>query len=147
PLLDFTRRFPDAEIVRLERDYRSTPQVVRLANTVIDAARARPAGSRLRLRGQRDDGPEPRFDEHDEEPAEVAAVADRISELRDEGTAAAEIAVLFRVNAQSEAYEAALTARGIPYVLRGGERFFERTEVRQAVTALRTAAASPSDSA
>lgn len=142
PLLGFTRRFPDAELVRLERDYRSSPQVVGLANTVIDAARSRPAGSRLRLRGQRQDGPQPRFGEYDDEPAEAAAVAEGIAELLAANVAASEIAVLFRVNAQSEVYEEALAARGIAYLVRGGERFFERAEIRKAMAMLRTAAAS-----
>jgi DNA helicase-2/ATP-dependent DNA helicase PcrA len=139
-LLEFTRRFPDAVTVRLHRDYRSTPQVVSLANRVISAARGRPAGARLQLAGQQPAGPEPTFAEHDDEPAEAAAVADGIAELLREGTPAAEIAVLYRVNAQSEAYEQALDARGIPFQVRGGEGFFQRPEVRAAVRALRSAA-------
>ncbi len=74
-LLEFPRTFPDAEVVRLVRDYRSTPQVVAAANTVIGAARGRAAGSRLRLEGQRPPGPAPDFAEHDDEPTEAAAVA------------------------------------------------------------------------
>ncbi|MEU0795989.1 ATP-dependent DNA helicase UvrD2 [Amycolatopsis sp. NPDC005961] len=138
-LLEFTRRYPDATVVRLERDYRSTPEVVSLANRVIGAARGRPAGSRLKLIGQRPSGPEPRFAEFDDEAVEAEAVAGRVRELLDGGVAASEIAVLYRVNAQSEAYESALTAAGIPYLVRGGERFFNRTEVRQAMSALRAA--------
>src|SRR4051794_25222951 len=141
PLLGFARRFPQATIVRLERDYRSTPEVVSLANRVIGAARDRPAGSRLRLIGQRKPGPDPAFAEHDDEAAEAAAVARKISELLDAGTPASEIAVLYRVNAQSETYEQALSELDIPYLVRGGERFFARAEVRQATIALRTAAA------
>jgi DNA helicase II / ATP-dependent DNA helicase PcrA len=141
PLLTFTRRFPHGTVVRLERDYRSTPEVVSLANRVIGAARDRPAGSRLRLIGQRAPGPDPVFAEHDDEAAEAAAVARKISELLDGGTAASQIAVLYRVNAQSEAYEQALTELEIPYLVRGGERFFARTEIRQAMAALRTASA------
>ncbi|MDD7965184.1 ATP-dependent DNA helicase UvrD2 [Actinomycetospora lemnae] len=139
-LLDFPRVFPEATVVRLVRDYRSTPQVVSAANTVIGAARGRAAGSRLRLEGQRPPGPAPDFAEHDDEPAEAAAVASAIRELIDEGVAPAEIAVLYRVNAQSEVYETALGDAGIAYQVRGGERFFQRTEVRTAVAALRTAA-------
>ncbi|WP_092528270.1 ATP-dependent DNA helicase UvrD2 [Amycolatopsis arida] len=141
PLLEFTRRFPEAVVVRLERDYRSTPQVVELANKVIGAARGRPAGSRLRLVGQRPDGAPPRFAEYDDESTEAAAVARRVRELLDAGVSASEIAVLFRVNAQSEVYEQALTEADIPYLVRGGERFFDRREVRQAMAALRSAAA------
>ncbi|MGW5311801.1 ATP-dependent DNA helicase UvrD2 [Nocardia thailandica] len=138
-LLDFSRRFPDATVVRLERDYRSTPQVVSLANRVIGAARGRIAGTRLQLIGQRPDGPEPEFAEHPDVPAEAAAVAGRIEKLLAAGTPAAEIAVLYRINAQSEPYEQALNARGIPFQVRGGEGFFQRQEVRQAVHALRQA--------
>ena len=140
PLLDFTRRFPEAVVVRLVRNYRSTPEVVSLANRVIGAARNRPAGSRLRLTGQRESGPEPRFAEYDDEPAEAAAVVERIKELRAAGVPASEIAILYRVNAQSEVYEQALTEAGVPYLVRGGERFFARAEVRQAMLALRQAA-------
>ncbi|PXX69070.1 Rep family ATP-dependent DNA helicase [Nocardia tenerifensis] len=139
-LLDFSRRFPDATVIRLERDYRSTPQVVSLANRVIGVARGRIAGTRLQLIGQRPDGPEPVFAEYDDAPAEAAAVAKSIQRLIDAGTPAAEIAVLYRINAQSESYEQALTERGIPYQVRGGEGFFQRAEVRQAVSALHKAA-------
>ncbi|WP_425301773.1 ATP-dependent DNA helicase UvrD2 [Nocardia wallacei] len=140
-LLDFSRRFPDATVVRLERDYRSTPQVVSLANRVIGAARGRIAGTRLQLIGQRPDGPEPSFAEYDDEPAEALAVAKAIARLIGKGVPAGEIAVLYRINAQSEAYEQALTEAEIPYQVRGGEGFFQRPEVRQAIQALRQTAA------
>jgi DNA helicase-2/ATP-dependent DNA helicase PcrA len=138
-LLDFPRRFPEAVVVRLQRDYRSTPQVVSCANTLIGAARGRPAGSRLALVGQLPPGPEPDFTEYDDEPAEAAAVATRIAGLIDGGAQAAEIAVLFRINAQSQIYEQALTDAGVPFQVRGGERFFSRPEVRKAMSVLRMA--------
>lgn len=136
-LLDFSRRFPDATVVRLERDYRSTPQVVKLANRVIGEARGRIAGTRLKLIGQRPPGPEPTFAEYDDEPAEAKATAKAIAKLLRDGVPASEIAVLYRINAQSEVYEQAFTETGIPYQVRGGEGFFNRAEVRQAVNALR----------
>jgi DNA helicase-2/ATP-dependent DNA helicase PcrA len=139
-LLDFSRRFPDAAVVRLERDYRSTPQVVSLANRVIAAARGRMAGSKLHLVGQRDPGPAPSFTEHPDEVAEAAAVAKKIKNLIESGTAASEIAVLYRINAQSEVYEEALTEAGVPFQVRGGEGFFSRQEIRQALLALQRAA-------
>lgn len=140
-LLDFSRRYPDATVVRLERDYRSTPQVVDLANRVIGMAKGRIAGTRLQLIGQRAEGPDPEFAEYPDLPAEAAAVARRIGELLAGGTPAAEIAVLYRINAQSEAYEQALTEHGIAYQVRGGEMFFQRPEVRQAVAELHKTAA------
>ncbi|MEQ3551465.1 ATP-dependent DNA helicase UvrD2 [Pseudonocardia nematodicida] len=139
-LLEFPRRFPDATVVRLQRDYRSTPQIVSAANQLIGAARNRPAGSRLQLVGQLPPGPDPDFAEHDDEPAEAAAVAGRILTLLKDGTPPSEIAVLFRINAQSEAYEQALSDAGVPYQVRGGDRFFARPEVRRAMVALRAAA-------
>jgi DNA helicase-2/ATP-dependent DNA helicase PcrA len=139
-LLDFSRRFPEATVVRLERDYRSTPQVVSLANRVIAAARGRVAGSKLHLVGQRDPGPVPSFREHPDEVAEAAAVAASISRLVESGTPPAEIAVLYRINAQSEVYEEALTEAGVPYQVRGGEGFFSRQEIRQALLVLQRAA-------
>ncbi|WP_420093226.1 ATP-dependent DNA helicase UvrD2 [Mycolicibacterium sphagni] len=139
-LLDFSRQFPDATVVRLERDYRSTPQVVSLANRVIAAARGRVAGSKLHLIGQREPGPSPTFHEHPDEVAEATAVARSIKRLVESGTAPAEIAVLYRINAQSEAYEEALTEAGIPFQVRGGEGFFSRQEIRQSLVALQRAA-------
>ncbi|WP_170063189.1 ATP-dependent DNA helicase UvrD2 [Mycobacterium shigaense] len=139
-LLDFSRQFPDATVVRLERDYRSTPQVVSLANQVIAAARGRVAGSKLQLSGQRPPGPAPSFHEHPDETAEAAAVAKAIARLIESGTAPAEIAILYRVNAQSEIYEEALTEAGIAYQVRGGEGFFNRQEIKQALLALHRAA-------
>jgi DNA helicase II / ATP-dependent DNA helicase PcrA len=139
-LLNFSRQFPEATVVRLERDYRSTPQVVSLANQVIAAARGRVAGSKLHLVGQRDPGPAPSFRDHPDEVAEAAAVAASISRLVESGTPPAEIAVLYRINAQSEVYEEALTEAGIPYQVRGGEGFFSRQEIRQALLVLQRAA-------
>ncbi|SIQ07560.1 ATP-dependent DNA helicase, Rep family [Micromonospora avicenniae] len=138
-LVDFPRRHRNAVVVRLVRDYRSTPQVVGLANAVISQARGTEARLRLELRGQRPPGPEPELRIFTDEPAEANAVAARARALIDAGTPAREIAVLFRTNAQSEAYEKALTEAEVPYVVQGAERFFERAEVRQAMVALRAA--------
>ncbi|MEU7870137.1 ATP-dependent DNA helicase UvrD2 [Dactylosporangium sp. NPDC049140] len=137
-LVDFRRRHPGATVVRLTRDYRSTPQVVGLANAVISRARGELSRLRLELVGQRPAGPEPTVKTFADEPEEAAAVAARCAELIAAGTPAREIAVLFRVNAQSEVYQEALAEAGIPYVVHGTERFFERTEVREAMIALRS---------
>jgi len=139
-LLGFDKRYPEASVVRLQRDYRSTPQVVTLANRVIAGSSGTAARLRLTLTAVLPDGPEATFTEHPDEPAEAAAVASRAAELIAAGTPASSIAVLYRINAQSESYEQALADAGVPYVVRGGERFFTRAEVRAAVSALRTAA-------
>ena len=88
---------------------------------------------------QRPAGPVPRFTECSDDEAEAATVAARIRELLDAGTPASQVAVLFRTNGQSEAYEQALASAGIGYQLRGGERFFARKEVRDAILQLRAA--------
>ncbi len=139
-LTEFPQRHPGATVVRLFRDYRSTPQVVGVANAVL-----RPAASESKgvvLEAQRPAGPEPQFVEHTDEVAEASWVAGRIAELTARGASLREIAVLFRVNAQSEAYEQALAEAGVAYVLRGAEQFFDRGEVRQAAMMLRAAARS-----
>jgi len=139
-LIDFARRHPGATVVRLERDYRSTPQVVDLANRVIAGARGPLAAVRLRLVGQRPPGPVPQVRRYADEPAEAAGTAARCQELIAAGLPPEQIAVLFRTNAQSAGYEQALATAGVPYVVRGGERFFDRPEVREGVLLLRGAA-------
>ncbi|GAA2243631.1 DNA helicase [Streptomyces ruber] len=139
-LLDFRTRHPGATVVKLVRDYRSTPQVVRLANGLLAQARGRAAQHRLELVSQRAPGPEPVHTEYGDEPAEAEGAASRIRDLIASGVPASEIAVLFRTNSQSEIYEQALADAGVPYQLRGAERFFDRPEVRKASAALRAAA-------
>ncbi|NMO35530.1 ATP-dependent DNA helicase UvrD2 [Streptomyces sp. GMY01] len=139
-LLDFRVRHPGATVVKLVRDYRSTPQVVHLANGLLAQARGRAADHRLELVSQRPAGPEPEYTEYTDEPAEAEGAARRIQDLLAAGVPASEIAILFRTNGQSETYEQALADAGIPYQLRGAERFFDRPEVRKAGVALRGAA-------
>ncbi|MYS63103.1 UvrD-helicase domain-containing protein, partial [Streptomyces sp. SID5473] len=146
-LLNFRTRHPSATVVKLIRDYRSTPQVVHLANGLLGQARGRAAEHRLELVSQRDPGPDPAYTEYPDEPAEAEGTARRIRDLIAAGVPAGEIAVLYRINAQSEVYEQALADAGVPYQLRGAERFFERQEVREAGIALRGAARAGSNDA
>src|SRR5439155_6640384 len=106
---------------------------------IIRQARGAEARLRLELVGQRPGGPEPDLRTFPDEPAEAAAVAARCAELIAAGLPAREIAVLFRTNAQSESYEEALAEAGVPTVVQGAERFFERAEIRQAMVTLRAA--------
>jgi len=137
-LRDFPARYPGCTSIELVRNYRSTPQVVRAANTLL----AGTASRGVELRAEQEPGPEVRYTGHPDEVAEAEAVAAAIAQMRAEGRPLSEIAVLFRINAQSEAFEDALTDRGVPYVVRGAARFFDRPEVREAVTRLRGAARS-----
>lgn len=138
-LLEFGSYFPGATKVELIRNYRSTPQIVQLANSVLDKGKV---PGRLELISARDGGPMPLFREYDDDPGEAAGVAEEISKEIGTGRRPEDIAVLYRTNGQSEAIENALASRGISYVLRGGERFFTRREVREAMSLLRGAAKS-----
>lgn len=143
-LLNFSRTYAHATVVKLQRDYRSTPQVTELANTVIGKAQGNTAGPKLELIGMREPGPQPTFHAYDDEPTEAREVATAIRRLLDDGVPAREIAVLYRINAQSAAFEAALADAGILYQVRGGEGFFQRGEIKEALRQL-TAAANRTD--
>ncbi|GAA1851810.1 ATP-dependent DNA helicase UvrD2 [Myceligenerans crystallogenes] len=140
-LLDFRRRFRDAAEIRLVRDYRSTPQVVGLANDLLRRA-GRGAAQALELVAQRKPGPPVAYTAYDDDEAEAAGIAARAARLIDRGVPAREIAVLYRTNAQSQVFEAALADAGVGYLVRGGERFFQRKEVRDAIVLIRGAARS-----
>src|SRR6266702_4446879 len=131
-LTGFTAEFPGATVVRLVRDYRSTPQVVAVANQL--ARQATP------LVAQRPAGPRPVLTEYPDETAEAAGAAVQVRALLGTGVPAREIAVLVRVNADTERFELALAEAGVPFVVRGAERFYERPVVRQALVLLRGAA-------
>ena len=131
-LTGFTGEFPAATVVRLVRDYRSTPQVVAVANQLVRSGAA--------LIAQRPPGPRPVLTAYPDDGAEAAGLAIGIQALLAGGTAAREIAVLVRINADTERFELALAQAGVPYVVRGAERFYERPVVRQALVLLRGAA-------
>lgn len=133
----FTQKYPEAQTVSLFRDYRSTPEIVDLANRVIGG------GS---LRGQRPKGAIPKQLSFRSNQEEAQWIADDIEKLLGK-VASNEIAILFRTNGQSENYEAALANRGISYQVRGSERFFERPEIRDAMRLLRAAAIASTESA
>ena len=139
-LLDFSKTYDNATVVKLQRDYRSTPQVTDLANTVIDKAVGRAAGTRLRLEGMRDPGPVPKFHAYESEEIEAKEVAGEILTLLNQGVAASEIAILYRTNFQSAVFEEALADAGIVYQVRGGDGFFHRQEIIEATRALHRAA-------
>ena len=137
-LRDFPRKHSGTTSVELVRNYRSSPEVVDAANTLLAGS----LSQGVELRAQRPSGPPVTYTPRPDEVAEAEAVAAQIARLRDAGRTLGQVAVLFRINALSEAFEEALSARGIPYVVRGAARFFDRPEVREAVTRLRGAARS-----
>ncbi|WP_187357545.1 ATP-dependent DNA helicase UvrD2 [Corynebacterium aurimucosum] len=135
-LLNFSRTYPQATVVKLQRDYRSTPQVTDLANEVISKATGRAAGTRLELQGMREPGPEPTFKAFESEEIEAKEVAGQVLTLLNQGVKASEIAILYRINAQSEQFEQALADAGVVYQVRGGEGFFRRPEILEAIRVL-----------
>jgi DNA helicase-2/ATP-dependent DNA helicase PcrA len=134
-LLGFGRRYPDAALVRLERNYRSTRQVLTVAN----ALAAKMGGIRKELRATRADGPSPTARAMPDAGAELAFVVRAVRDLHEqERVALEEIAVLYRINARSEPFEEAFARAGIPYQVRDGA-FLRRPGARSVVMALRRA--------
>jgi DNA helicase-2/ATP-dependent DNA helicase PcrA len=124
-LLGFERRHLGARVVVLARNYRSTPQILALANRLLLG------GQRGPLEATRPSGVTPSIRRHADDEAERNAIVGAIRTLIGEGTAADEIAILVRVNAQLPELEQALTRARIPFRLRG-QRFFDRREVKEA---------------
>jgi DNA helicase-2/ATP-dependent DNA helicase PcrA len=136
-LRDLPRTFKDTTTLELVRNYRSTPEVLAVANAVM---RGELGHGAVELRPTRSSGAAVSLQGYRDEVDEAAQVADQIEKLVADGVAPSDVAVLFRINAMSENYEDELTKRAIPFVLRGAERFFERPEVREALAHLRVAA-------
>lgn len=146
-LIDFPTQFPEAKVVELNRDYRSTPQVVAVANQVMARARGinglgpeRGLEGAVRLVSQREGGPAVSFRSFPTDEDEARGIAQQIQDLSQQGRPLAQIAVLYRTNAQSEALEQALTDLGLGVQVHGGARFFEREEIRRALVLLRQGA-------
>ena len=150
-LLQFGNQFANTTVVSLARCYRCTPQIVQvaedvLADGVVSAQLlATTKARRVPLRSQVSDGPAPRVVQYADEPSEAVAVVSQIRKLIAAGTPPREIAILVRINALTEQFEAALADAGIAYSVRGGRRFFDRPEVRKGVSLLRGAARGAAD--
>jgi DNA helicase-2/ATP-dependent DNA helicase PcrA len=135
-LTEFVRNHPGATSIELVRNYRSTPQIIETANGLLKGS----STGAVSLRAQQPPGEPVAWRELPDEVAEAEAVADDVVALQRSGMPLREMAVLFRINAQSESFEEALASRSVPYVVRGAARFFERPEVRQALALLRASA-------
>ncbi|HSN44345.1 MAG TPA: ATP-dependent helicase, partial [Propionibacteriaceae bacterium] len=144
-LTRFSSTHPGAQVVNLVRDYRSSPQVVGLANQVMATGPGRRGFPAPPLVAQGRPGPDPVLAPASDESGEARATAHWLKILNESGTAWNEMAVLFRINAQSPSFEAALADLAIPYQVRGTERFYERPEIRQALLTLRGAASAAPD--
>ncbi len=131
-LLGFGSRYPDAAVVRLETNYRSSPGVLAAANRLM---RGRPGALEL-TPATPGDSSEPVVTRWGTDAEEAAGVADAIAQQIASGIAPETIAVLYRVNAQSAALESALAARGISARQLGGTRFFDLDVIKRAVLEL-----------
>jgi DNA helicase-2/ATP-dependent DNA helicase PcrA len=129
-ILDFERDFPDASVIALEQNYRSTQTILDAANAVIDHNAERLPKHLWSELGR---GEPVRVVEVEDEHAEARLVASRIGALLEEGSSANEIAVFYRTNAQSRVLEDVLVRLGVQYQVIGGPRFYERAEIRDAV--------------
>lgn len=138
-LYNFASRYNDASVFELTQNYRSSKQIVTAANRVVsDSALISP------LRSAGDMGNPVQVLTFATQQEEVKNVANEIKYQLESGVKASEIAVLYRVNGQSEPIEKALADAGIEYQLRGGERFFNRPEIQRAMTAIKAEANSAS---
>jgi DNA helicase II / ATP-dependent DNA helicase PcrA len=141
-ILDFERDYPEAKVVKLEQNYRSTQTILDAANAVVANNASRKA-KELWTAG--DEGDRIRVFAASDEYAEARFVVSEIERLIDGGTSARDISVFYRTNAQSRALEDVLVREGIPYQVVGGVRFYERAEIKDAMAYL-SVVATPDDS-
>ncbi len=141
-ILDFEREFPSATVVRLEENYRSTPEILALANAAISPNKERRGKT---LRATRASGVKPRRVRALDERDEAEYIADDIADRRSRRTVELkQVAILYRTNAQSRAFEDAMRKRGWPYRLIGAVRFYDRREIRDLMSYLKLIA-NPAD--
>ncbi|HEV2924305.1 MAG TPA: UvrD-helicase domain-containing protein [Solirubrobacteraceae bacterium] len=140
-ILDFQDDFPDARVVKLEQNYRSTGTILQAANAVIANNRG---GIAKRLWSELGQGEQIHLRALEDEHAEARFVVGEIERLVDEGGSRSEIAVLYRTNAMSRVIEDALVRREIAYQVIGGTKFYERAEIKDAIAYL-TLLANPFD--
>jgi DNA helicase-2/ATP-dependent DNA helicase PcrA len=133
-ILNFERDFPDATVVRLEQNYRSSAHILTLANDVV----AKNSGRlEKKLWTEAPPGPKVRFVEHQDARAEAEWVGKAIGKLRRMGHKWTDFAIIYRTNAMARPFETVLAKRRFPYRIVGGKKFYERREVRDALAYLR----------
>ncbi len=132
-ILDFERDLPDAQVVKLEQNYRSTQTVLSAANAVIENNRAR---KEKRLWSDLGKGEPVHVRELEDEHAEARFVVSEVERLVEEGGSRDEIAIFYRTNAQSRVLEDMLVRYGVGYQVIGGTRFYDRAEIKDALAYL-----------
>jgi DNA helicase-2/ATP-dependent DNA helicase PcrA len=129
----FTKHFPRASSFDLTQSYRSTPEIIKVANEVLN----RISRDSLKLKATRSSGKKVTIDAFSDDESEAREIANNIRQLIDGGLEPRDIAVIYRINSQSEAFETALGNANIPVTVRGASRYFERPEIRNALLHLR----------
>lgn len=137
-LLGFTKRFPDAEVIRLTTGYRSTPEILFTANALL---RRNQMGHELAP--VNDHGNRPELTEYKTDGQEAVGVTNQITELISSGISPESIAVLARTNAQLSTFEKTFKEAGLPYQIRSNDRFFDRPEIREFIRDIRQASVIP----
>lgn len=137
-LLNFTKRFPDAEVIRLSTGYRSTPEILFAANALL---RRNQLGHELAPINEH--GNRPELTEYKTEGQEAVGITNQITELISNGAPAESIAVLARTNAQLNLFERTFKEAGLPYQIRSNDRFFDRPEIREFIRDIRQASVIP----
>ncbi|MDY7231652.1 ATP-dependent helicase [Hyalangium rubrum] len=138
-IIDFPQRYPGCGVYPLTRNYRSTPEILELANASI-ALNLRQFPKELSA--ERPSGPPPVVVPTKDVDEQAAFVAQRVLELRDEGLPLEEMAVLYRAHSHSMELQLELTRRGIPFRVRSGVRFFEQAHIKDVLAHLRFAQSS-----
>lgn len=133
-MLGFAERWPGATLLPLSVNYRSTPQILEVANAVLSRARE---GFKTRLQGVRSSGMLPAVVPCKDAAQQAEFVAERILQVRDEGVPLSEVGVLYRAHRHVLELQVELTRRGIPYVVRSGLRFFEQAHIKDVVAHLK----------
>ncbi len=140
-ILEFHNHFDDVKVIKLEKNYRSTNQILKAANDLIDHNRERLGKKLVSVLG---DGKEIEYIESSDENYESRLISKKIKKLIQSGVNPADIAVLYRINALSRSLEEGLNKEGISYNMVGGVKFYERAEIKDLISYLRVIA-NPND--
>lgn len=150
-LLNFTKKYPSAEVIRLSRGYRSTPEIIGTANAILRQG-GMLGSSDHQLSSMNDHGVAPIIERSDSVASEAASVVEKITAIKQSHTAAGTpesqqptIAILTRTNSQLEAFEQALKKSNIDSLVKSSDRFFERVDVKDAMRVIRQASVLPAE--
>jgi DNA helicase-2/ATP-dependent DNA helicase PcrA len=143
-LLNFQNRFPNAQVFRLSRGYRSTPEIINSANRILRQANL-VSDHGIELQSANEHGDKPMVNGFNTSADEISYVVGEVAKEIAKGTDSSEIAILARTNAQLDQVKSALNNLKIASQIKSGERFFDRVDVRDAMRVIRSASVLPSE--